>query len=114
MSRDSRFAAFLGSLDGRSNPFSLPGQATLLRPFTDAGEAVGYGTRCLVEFARSRGICPELVLEWWGRGGIQRFQPPDRFECSEPQRPVWRFERCPHPAARAVRGQPCAIWKRIQ
>jgi hypothetical protein len=56
---------------------------------------------------------PELVLEWWGRGGVQRFQPPDRFECFDNEKPMWLFERCPHPAQRAIRGIPCAIWKRI-
>lgn len=56
---------------------------------------------------------PELVLEWWGRGGVQRFQPPDRFECFRPGEPVWLFEREAHPAGRLVRGQPCSIWRRI-
>jgi hypothetical protein len=56
---------------------------------------------------------PEFVLEWWGRGGVQRFQPPDRFERFAEDQPVWLFQREPHPAGKVVRGQPCSIWRRI-
>ena len=51
---------------------------------------------------------PEFVLEWWGRGGVQRFQPPDRFECFNDEEPVWLFQREAHPAERDV-----SIWRRI-
>jgi hypothetical protein len=42
MSRDRRFSAILGFLDGRGNLFFLPEQATLLRRSTN-GIGFGFG-----------------------------------------------------------------------
>lgn len=64
-----------------------------------------------------------MVFEWWGRRGIQWFQPlregdgrSDPFNEADfdMSRPVWRFERCPHPDRMSSQlGKPLSVWKRI-
>ena len=64
-----------------------------------------------------------MVFEWWGRRGIQWYQPlregdgrSDPFDESafDMARPIWRFERCPHPDRMASQlGRPLSVWKRI-
>lgn len=60
---------------------------------------------------------PAFVIEWFGQSGVQRYQPgqPDPFavESFDPTRPVWLFERAPHPSSVQIRGLPCEVWKRI-
>ncbi len=62
-----------------------------------------------------------MVFAWWGKRGIQWYQPlqegdgrNDPFDESafELPRPVWRFERCPDPG-RTVLGRPLPVWRRI-
>ncbi|WP_367873114.1 hypothetical protein [Luteolibacter sp. Populi] len=60
---------------------------------------------------------PAFIFEWWGLGGVQRYQPgrddPFDTESFDPAQPVWLFERSPHPAAKFRHGHPCDVWKRI-
>ncbi|MCW1926223.1 hypothetical protein OKA05_26940 [Luteolibacter arcticus] len=56
---------------------------------------------------------PEQVVEWWGLKGVQRFQPPGRFEDFDWDEPVWSFKREPDPTGRKVMGVACAVWRRI-
>lgn len=62
-----------------------------------------------------------MVFAWWGRRGIQWYQPleggdegGDPFDeaAFEIPRPIWRFERCLDPD-RVVQGRPLAVWRRI-
>lgn len=59
---------------------------------------------------------PAFIEKWWGRQQPQHYQPgaPDSFDASafDPARPVWRFERCQHPAVPFTKGE-CQVWKRI-
>lgn len=52
-------------------------------------------------------------MEWWGLKGVQRFQPPGRFEDFDWDEPVWSFKREPDPTGRRVMGVACAVWRRI-
>lgn len=59
---------------------------------------------------------PHFVEDWWGRIGVQRFQPsaPDPFDPDtfDPAASVWIFERCQHPFVPFAIGE-CQVWKRI-
>jgi hypothetical protein len=75
---------------------------------------------CAGSLARCRvgdWVYPADTFEWWGRRGIQCFQPQARnaFDPTafDPSGSVWRFERCEHPSFKFSRGQSCQVWKRI-
>lgn len=68
MSRDSRFAAFLGFLDGRGNLFSLPEQATLLRRPTNR---IGFGFGVAIESTEPGSGVPRTISIWqFKKGGV--------------------------------------------
>ena len=64
-----------------------------------------------------------MVFEWWGRRGIQWYQPlrdgdgrgdPFNEADFDMARPIWRFERCPHPDRMSqAQGRPLSVWRRI-
>jgi hypothetical protein len=87
-----------------------------LVPFISRAPEAGEPPRFVSTLAKCRvgdWQRPEFILEWWGRGGVQRFQPPDRFECFRAGERVWLFQREADPSGKVIRGQPCSIWRRI-
>jgi hypothetical protein len=107
-------SSMLKGIDGRGNKcsFELMPLVPLIRRAPEPGEPprfVSTLSKCRVgDWQR-----PEFILEWWGRGGVQRFQPPDRFECFRAGERVWLFQREVDPSGKVIRGQTCSIWRRI-